>query len=395
MQSSGLGLPLGYGQTENLGAPDSAINNHFQDIDGFLESVLVQNPVSIDAELVPSILSRGLGLNCDSSSLGQQGSNDRRVNSGKPWSSVSNDAQGATGNNNNNTTNAIHKVGIAGDMHVSDKAKAVLRKRDRDETTGTPSTMNACGEQNDTEDKDPLQQGRLHHGAGEKCKGPRDGPHVQKLDDMTRGTSKKRVHIHKNKVQKQMQWNKDLQQQLTRQQMQQQLQQMQQQQMQQQLQQMQQQYSTAGTNPPFGLMPPPGYLFPSQQQQFPPIPYPFQVTTPDGRRVGIYPGMDQQTTNNSAEEHATKRSRLVWTDTLHQRFLEAVDRCGGIEQALPKAIMKDMKVDGLTRENVSSHLQKYRLRLRRSAEERDQDDIHDDYDANLPEHKTNELEDTT
>ena len=105
--------------------------------------------------------------------------------------------------------------------------------------------------------------------------------------------------------------------------------------------------------------------------------------------------MDQQTTNNSAEEHATKRSRLVWTDTLHQRFLEAVDRCGGIEQALPKAIMKDMKVDGLTRENVSSHLQKYRLRLRRSAEERDQDDIHDDYDANLPEHKTNELEDTT
>jgi len=42
-----------------------------------------------------------------------------------------------------------------------------------------------------------------------------------------------------------------------------------------------------------------------------------------------------------------------------------VGRCGGVDRALPKAIMKDMDVGGLTRENVASHLQKHRMRLKR------------------------------
>lgn len=376
MQGTDLGLAQSFEQTENLDTQDNTTNNNFQDIEAFLERVLVQNPVSIDADLVPSVLSRGLGLNNDSSSIGQQGSNDRRVTSGKLWSSVSNDAQGATGNNNN-TTNGIPKRGSA-----SDKARIPHGKHKREDTNATPSTKI---DNNDAELKAVSFEERNELGGWKKK--PR-GPGLEgkrwasdKADDTMRGTSKKKVHGHKNKNQKQMQWNQDLQQQLTRQQMQQQMQQVQQQQMQQQLQQMQQQYNAPGANSPFGLMPPPPYLFASQQQPFSHLPYPYQMTTPDGRRIGMYPGMDQVTgTEATDQDHATKRSRLIWTDTLHQRFLEAVERCGGIDHALPKAIMKDMKVEGLTRENVSSHLQKYRLRLKKSDRNGgDDDDEH--YDA--------------
>ncbi|XP_047333530.1 transcription factor MYBC1-like [Impatiens glandulifera] len=59
-----------------------------------------------------------------------------------------------------------------------------------------------------------------------------------------------------------------------------------------------------------------------------------------------------------------KRPRLVWTPQLHKRFVDAVAHLG-IKNAVPKTIMQMMSVDGLTRENVASHLQKYRLYLKR------------------------------
>ncbi|KAL6988077.1 Transcription factor mybc1 [Sarracenia purpurea var. burkii] len=59
-----------------------------------------------------------------------------------------------------------------------------------------------------------------------------------------------------------------------------------------------------------------------------------------------------------------KRPRLVWTPQLHKRFVDAVAHLG-IKNAVPKTIMQLMRVDGLTRENVASHLQKYRLYLKR------------------------------
>ncbi|XAR58961.1 hypothetical protein NMG60_11014558 [Bertholletia excelsa] len=59
-----------------------------------------------------------------------------------------------------------------------------------------------------------------------------------------------------------------------------------------------------------------------------------------------------------------KRPRLVWTPQLHKRFVEVVARLG-ITNAVPKTIMQLMNVEGLTRENVASHLQKYRLYLKR------------------------------
>uniref|UniRef100_A0A1D1YWA1 Two-component response regulator ARR1 n=1 Tax=Anthurium amnicola TaxID=1678845 RepID=A0A1D1YWA1_9ARAE len=59
-----------------------------------------------------------------------------------------------------------------------------------------------------------------------------------------------------------------------------------------------------------------------------------------------------------------KRPRLVWTPQLHKRFVDAVAHLG-IKNAVPKTIMQLMNVEGLTRENVASHLQKYRLYLKR------------------------------
>ncbi|XP_021757282.1 transcription factor PCL1-like [Chenopodium quinoa] len=61
---------------------------------------------------------------------------------------------------------------------------------------------------------------------------------------------------------------------------------------------------------------------------------------------------------------AVKRPRLVWTPQLHKRFVDVIEHLG-IDKAVPKTIMEMMNVEGLTRENVASHLQKYRLYLKR------------------------------
>lgn len=66
----------------------------------------------------------------------------------------------------------------------------------------------------------------------------------------------------------------------------------------------------------------------------------------------------------SAANSSLKRPRLVWTPQLHKRFVEVVALLG-IKNAVPKTIMQMMNVEGLTRENVASHLQKYRLYLKR------------------------------
>ncbi|KAL1223703.1 Two-component response regulator ARR1 [Cardamine amara subsp. amara] len=66
------------------------------------------------------------------------------------------------------------------------------------------------------------------------------------------------------------------------------------------------------------------------------------------------------------EEDASnlKKPRVVWSVELHQQFVAAVNQLG-VEKAVPKKILELMNVPGLTRENVASHLQKYRIYLRR------------------------------
>ncbi|MBA0731974.1 hypothetical protein Gogos_016092 [Gossypium gossypioides] len=59
-----------------------------------------------------------------------------------------------------------------------------------------------------------------------------------------------------------------------------------------------------------------------------------------------------------------KKPRVVWSVELHRKFVAAVNHLG-LDKAVPKKILDLMNVEGLTRENVASHLQKYRLYLKR------------------------------
>ncbi|XP_074317811.1 two-component response regulator-like APRR2 isoform X2 [Silene latifolia] len=58
-----------------------------------------------------------------------------------------------------------------------------------------------------------------------------------------------------------------------------------------------------------------------------------------------------------------KKVKVDWTPELHKKFVQAVEQLG-VDQAIPSRILELMKVDGLTRHNVASHLQKYRMNRR-------------------------------
>ena len=57
------------------------------------------------------------------------------------------------------------------------------------------------------------------------------------------------------------------------------------------------------------------------------------------------------------------RKKMSWSPELHRMFVNAVQQLG-IDSARPQHILEIMKVEGLTKANVSSHLQKYRKRVR-------------------------------
>ncbi|KAM4125285.1 hypothetical protein ACB094_01G297500 [Castanea mollissima] len=70
--------------------------------------------------------------------------------------------------------------------------------------------------------------------------------------------------------------------------------------------------------------------------------------------------------NNSSNTNQTHRkARRCWSPDLHRRFVNALQMLGGSQVATPKQIRELMKVDGLTNDEVKSHLQKYRLHTRR------------------------------
>ncbi|XP_061366800.1 transcription factor HHO3-like [Gastrolobium bilobum] len=65
------------------------------------------------------------------------------------------------------------------------------------------------------------------------------------------------------------------------------------------------------------------------------------------------------------EKEGQRKQRRCWSHELHKRFLHALQQLGGPDSATPKQIRELMKVDGLTNDEVKSHLQKYRLHTRR------------------------------
>ncbi|XP_057850324.2 transcription factor HHO1 [Cryptomeria japonica] len=68
---------------------------------------------------------------------------------------------------------------------------------------------------------------------------------------------------------------------------------------------------------------------------------------------------------NPPQSQAQRKSRRCWSAELHKRFVNALQQLGGSQVATPKQIRELMKVDGLTNDEVKSHLQKYRLHTRR------------------------------
>ncbi|XP_047968168.1 protein PHR1-LIKE 1-like [Salvia hispanica] len=57
---------------------------------------------------------------------------------------------------------------------------------------------------------------------------------------------------------------------------------------------------------------------------------------------------------------ASSKMRIRWSQDLHERFVDCVNRLGGADKARPKAILQLMDTEGLTIFHVKSHLQKYR-----------------------------------
>ncbi|KAG6591544.1 Two-component response regulator ORR24, partial [Cucurbita argyrosperma subsp. sororia] len=84
------------------------------------------------------------------------------------------------------------------------------------------------------------------------------------------------------------------------------------------------------------------------------------------RKDQNYNDDDDQDYNEQENDDAStqKKPRVVWSVELHRKFVNAVNQLG-IDKAVPKKILDLMNVEKLTRENVASHLQKYRLYLKR------------------------------
>ncbi|CAL9199923.1 unnamed protein product, partial [Musa hybrid cultivar] len=99
-----------------------------------------------------------------------------------------------------------------------------------------------------------------------------------------------------------------------------------------------------------------------------------QKQTADNDRYSITTGKsmdkikekeDSAHENSDGEPSKQKRQRVSWSADLHTHFVKAVNHLG-LDRAVPKKILDLMNVKGLTRENIASHLQKYRKTLKRN-----------------------------
>ncbi|XP_057782967.1 transcription factor HHO6-like [Salvia miltiorrhiza] len=82
-------------------------------------------------------------------------------------------------------------------------------------------------------------------------------------------------------------------------------------------------------------------------------------------RSGSSCGTNSQSSFKADSQQTGRKQRRCWSPELHRRFVSALQQLGGAQAATPKQIRELMQVDGLTNDEVKSHLQKYRLHTRR------------------------------
>ncbi|KAG8384430.1 hypothetical protein BUALT_Bualt04G0117100 [Buddleja alternifolia] len=130
-----------------------------------------------------------------------------------------------------------------------------------------------------------------------------------------------------------------------------------------------------------------GCNFKNRGGAFVPFKKPSGVTIKDEKRVSPVPALslsipvsDMESIDLSVKEDRVvarpqlhqpqpqqqqRKQRRCWSPELHKIFVDALQQLGGAQTATPKQIRELMKVDGLTNDEVKSHLQKYRLHIRK------------------------------
>jgi SHAQKYF class myb-like DNA-binding protein len=68
------------------------------------------------------------------------------------------------------------------------------------------------------------------------------------------------------------------------------------------------------------------------------------------------PGLNLHAQTQQQQQQARK-ARRCWSPELHRQFVAALHQLGGPQVATPKQIREVMQVDGLTNDEVKSHLQ--------------------------------------
>ncbi|KAJ8774680.1 hypothetical protein K2173_017126 [Erythroxylum novogranatense] len=96
-----------------------------------------------------------------------------------------------------------------------------------------------------------------------------------------------------------------------------------------------------------------------------PVPAPATSSTTETVTCGNTNGEKNKKDEKDDQQQSQRKQRRCWSPELHRRFLQALQQLGGSHAATPKQIRELMKVDGLTNDEVKSHLQKYRLHTRR------------------------------
>ncbi|KAL3814194.1 hypothetical protein ACJIZ3_015462 [Penstemon smallii] len=82
-------------------------------------------------------------------------------------------------------------------------------------------------------------------------------------------------------------------------------------------------------------------------------------------RSGSFSATNDLSNFKANEQQTARKQRRCWSPELHRRFVNALMQLGGSQVATPKQIRELMEVDGLTNDEVKSHLQKYRIHTRR------------------------------